>query len=374
MGQLEIKNRFVLSACENYSATDASEITEKIIHKNRLWAEGEIGLIISSHLSVHLLGRTRRKQLGIHDDTLVPGLEELAGTVHRHKGKIIFQLGHAGLQTSSDTIGQPPSGPSNNPLNETAIRDVIGSFVKAAKRALAAGADGVQIHAAHGYLINQFLSPYYNRRRDCWGGSEGNCFRLLGEIVAGIKSILPGNMILLVKLNSNNYTPQEGITPALAAGYARRLADLGIDGLEVSCGTSLFSPWNMCRGDVPVKELLLRLPKAQRPRGEAVLKNMAGKFDLFERYNVEASRMIRPVIGKIPLISVGGWRSVGAMEETINNGDADFISMCRPFIREQSLVKKIREGKTERASCTSCNKCLAALANNMPVQCYVKGF
>lgn len=192
--------------------------------------------------------------------------------------------------------------------------------------------------------------------------------------MTGIKSILSGNMVLLVKLNSNDYTPQSGITPALAAGYARRLADLGIDGLEVSCGTSSLSPWNMCRGDVPVQELLLRFPEEKRARRETALKKMEGKFDLFEGYNIEASKVIRPVIGNVPLISVGGRRSVGAMEEAVKSGDTDFISMCRPFIREPSLVKKIKAGKTGRASCISCNRCLAALANNMPVRCYINGF
>ena len=153
IGQLEIKNRFIFSACEDGSATDAGEITDKIIQKNRLWAKGEIGLIISTHMSVHPLGRTRIKQLSIHDDALVPGLEKLASAVHQQEGKIVFQLGHAGNQSAAATIGQSPFGPSDNPMNEAAIREVIGSFIKAAGRAQTAGADGVQVHAAHGYLI-----------------------------------------------------------------------------------------------------------------------------------------------------------------------------------------------------------------------------
>jgi 2,4-dienoyl-CoA reductase-like NADH-dependent reductase (Old Yellow Enzyme family) len=159
----------------------------------------------------------------------------------------------------------------------------------------------------------------------------------------------------------------------METNYAKRMADLGIDGLEVSCGTSLLSPFNMCRGDVPVKELLLRYPESQKSQMEVVLKNMKGKYNNFEGYNVEASKMIRTVIGKTALLSVGGWRNVSSMEDAINNGHTDFISMCRPFIREPSLVKRMREGKTSKASCTNCNRCLAALASNIPVQCYVNG-
>jgi 2,4-dienoyl-CoA reductase-like NADH-dependent reductase (Old Yellow Enzyme family) len=325
-------------------------------------------------MSVHPLGRTRQKQLGINDDSLVQGLKTITDEVHQHEGKIVFQLGHAGLQTTAETIGRPPSGPSSeHAMTEDAIREVIASFVQAAGRAAAAGADGVQIHAAHGYLINEFLSPFYNKRQDLWGGSEENCFRLLQQIIIGIKKTLPPNMILMVKLNSNDYTPKEGITPLLATHYAKRMADLGIDGLEVSCGTSLLSSFNMCRGDVPVKELLLRYPESKRSQIEAALKNMEGKYETFEGYNVEAAKMIRPVIGKTALLSVGGWRTVASMEEAINNRHTDFISMCRPFIREPSLVKNIREGKTTKASCTNCNRCLAALASNIPVQCYVNG-
>lgn len=374
IGNLQFKNRFVLSACEDSSATDSGEITKKIIEKNRTWSKGEIGLIISSHMSVHPLGRTRKKQLGIHDDVLIQGLKELTNEVHQHEGKIVFQLGHAGLQTTAETIGRPPLGPSSgNPMSEEEIHVVVASFVQAARRAAEADADGVQVHAAHGYLINEFLSPFYNKRQDLWGGSEENCFRLLQEIIIGIKKILPQNMVLMVKLNSNDYTPHEGITPALATNYAKRMADLGIDGLEVSCGTSLLSPFNMCRGDVPIKELLLRYPDSQRSQIEVVLKNMEGKYNNFEGYNIEAAKLIRTVIGKVALLSVGGWRNVSSMEEAINNGHTDFISMCRPFIREPSLVKRMREGKTSKASCTNCNRCLAALASNIPVQCYVSG-
>jgi 2,4-dienoyl-CoA reductase-like NADH-dependent reductase (Old Yellow Enzyme family) len=313
--------------------------------------------------------------LGIHQDTMVPGLKELVGAVHQHGGRIVFQLGHAGLQTTRETIGQIPLGPSSDsPMDDEAIQEVIASFILAGRRAAEAGADGVQLHAAHGYLINQFLSPFYNHRQDPWGGSVGNRFRILKVIIEGIKKFLPENMILMVKLNAQDYTPQEGITPPLAVEYAGRLEELGIDGLEVSCGTSLLSPWNMCRGEVPVNEMLLRYSEPKRSKIETILKNQAGKYNLVEGYNLEAAKMIRPVIGNIPLLSVGGWRTISRMEETITYGYADFISMCRPFIREPSLVRRIKSGKTDRVSCISCNKCLAALANNMPVQCYVNGF
>ncbi len=374
LGSLQIRNRFIFSAGEDNLATDTGTVTDEIITKNKALAEGEIGLIVSSHLSVHVLGRTRKYQLGIHRDDMIPGLKKMVETVHQAEGRIIFQLGHAGLQASHDVIGQAPLGPSSDhPMNEDSIQEIIHAFRLAAGRAIAAGADGVQLHAAHGYLINEFLSPYYNRREDGWGGSEENRFRLLGDIIGAVKGVLDGKP-LLVKLNSHDYTPSEGITPVLVVNYAKRLAAMKIDGLEISCGTSLLSPWNMCRGDVPVQELLKKYDEGKKPSVEAVLRKMEGKFGLVEGYNLESARMIRPVMGSISLFAVGGWRQVSSMEKAVHEGDTDFISMCRPFIREPSLVQKIRKKKTAAASCTSCNKCLAALANDIPVQCYIDGF
>jgi 2,4-dienoyl-CoA reductase-like NADH-dependent reductase (Old Yellow Enzyme family) len=374
---LEIKNRFIFSACEDNLPTDQGLVTDEIIKKDRRIAAGEVGLIISSHIAVHPLGKTRKRELGIYSDDMIPGLKNLVEAVHSKGSKIIFELGHAGIQATEKATGQLPLGPSpsskNKEMNEDQIQEAILAFAGGASRSIEAGADGIQLHAAHGYLINEFLSPYFNRRSDLWGGSEENRFRFLGSIVKEIKKILPEDVPLLIKLNSNDYTQEEGITPGLAVAYAKRLAQLKIDGMEVSCGTTSQSPWNMCRGDVPVKEISKGLSESRRPDAEAKLNKLAGKFELEEGYNLEATKMIRPVMGQIPLFAVGGFRQVSNMEEAVKNGYTDCISMCRPFIREPYLVKHIREGKVKAASCTSCNKCLAALANDIPVKCYHKG-
>jgi 2,4-dienoyl-CoA reductase-like NADH-dependent reductase (Old Yellow Enzyme family) len=181
-------------------------------------------------------------------------------------------------------------------------------------------------------------------------------------------------MPILVKLNANDYTPQEGITPSLAVIYAKWLSDLEINGLEISCGSAVYSFMNMCRGNVPVKELVNSLPFWKRPLGKLMMKRMVGKYDLEEGYNLEAAKMVKPVLGKIPLFVVGGLRKVAQMKEALEKQYADCISMSRPFIREPFIVKKIKEGNAEAVACVSCNRCLAAVPNNMPVQCYNKGF
>jgi 2,4-dienoyl-CoA reductase-like NADH-dependent reductase (Old Yellow Enzyme family) len=255
-------------------------------------------------------------------------------------------------------------------MTEAQIRKTIQDFGQAARRSVEAGVDGLQIHAAHGYLVNQFLSPFTNDRDDDWGGSDENRFRFLKEIVLEVQKEMPEGMPLLVKMNSHDHTPEEGITPLLAAKQAAWLAELGIGGLEVSGGTQTFSGWDIVRGDLPVDELASGVSWWMRPVVKAVFNAERGKHDLEEGYNLEGAKVIRSAVSDVPLFLVGGMRRVSHMEEILEAGYADFVSMCRPFIREPYFVKHIREGKTEVAACESCNKCAAAQALGMPVRCY----
>lgn len=385
LGNVEIKNRFVHSATSECMASETGEASNQLVKKYRNIARGEVGLIIPGYMYVHPLGRSYKYQTGIHNDDMIPGLKRLVEAVHEEGGKIAFQIAHAGRQTTKAIIGQTPIGPSSRgrdpvnfvkpkEMNIDEIHEAIGAFAVAASRAVEAGVDGIQLHAAHGYLINQFLSPFYNTRKDEWGGSDANCFHFLKTIIEEVRKVLPEEMPILVKMNTNDYTPEEGITPPLAAKYAGWLADMEIDGLEISCGSTIYAYMNMCRGDVPVKEIVNSLSFWLRPFANLILKRMVGKYDLEEGYNLEAAKVIKPVLGKVPLFLVGGLRRVTQMEEILEKQYADCISMSRPFIREPLLVKNIREGKTVAAACVSCNRCFAAVPNNIPVLCYNKGF
>jgi 2,4-dienoyl-CoA reductase-like NADH-dependent reductase (Old Yellow Enzyme family) len=384
IGNMEVPNRLVCSATYEGMALESGGVTDELISRYGNLAKGGTGLIISGHMYVHPRGRAARYQTGIYEDLQIPGLRRMTDAVHREGGKMLFQLSHAGRQTSRDLAGETPAGPYSEgrdpmyfvkprAMDEDEIQDVIRAFGLAAARAVEADADGVQIHAAHCYLINQFLSPYFNRRNDEWGGSDENRFRFLREVVQEIRKNIPGHMPLLVKLNTHDHTPSQGVTPELAAVYAGWLVKMGIEALEVSCGSVLFSFMNMCRGEVPVEELVRWLPWWKKPMGRVMMKKLQGRFDLEEAYNLEAARTVRANIRGIPLILVGGMRTVAKMEEILEKGDADLISMSRPFIREPFLAKRIQEGKTRVASCVSCNRCLAAAANELPIRCYNKG-
>ena len=383
IGKLDIKNRFIHSATYEGMAKENGEIADKIIKKYVSLSKGEVGLIIPGYMYVLPAGKSFKYQTGIHSDIMIPGLKALVDAVHESGGTIFFQLAHAGRQTTKNVAGEVPIGPSaigRDPINfvkpkkmvEKDIQDAIEAFGSAAKRAVKAGADGIQIHAAHGYLVNQFLSPFFNNRDDEWGGSDEKRFRFLKQIFFQIKNEIGGDIPVIVKLSTHDHTPKQGITLSLATKYSKLLAELGIDGIEVSCGTALYSFMNMCRGDVPVDDLVSGLPWWKKTMGRIMMNTLKNKYDLEEGYNMGAAKRIKPEIGDMPLSVVGGLRTVSLMEDVIESGDADFISMSRPFIREPFIVKKIREGKAKQVSCVSCNKCLAAAANNKIVRCYNK--
>ncbi|MFH1980303.1 MAG: NADH:flavin oxidoreductase [Pseudomonadota bacterium] len=382
LGAVTVKNRFVHSATHEAMAADDGAVTEEMIKRYRRLAKGDIGLIIPGHLFVHPLGKAHEKQGGIHSDVMISGLKNLVDAVHAHDGIIAFQLAHGGSQCTRKTLGQTPLAPSGNrrdpvslnkpvQMSEHQILETIAAFASAAKRARVAGADAVQLHAAHGYLINEFLSPFYNHRKDAWGGTDAGRFRFLKAVFTSVREALPDGMPILVKLNTNDYTPQAGITPDLAAVYTQWLVELGVAAVEVSCGT--YYGFRTIRGAIPGAELARALPAWMRPVARVKMHLQAAGNRFTEGYNLSAAQTIKPVMAAVPLILVGGMRRLSHMEDIVSRGAADMISMSRPFIREPSLVRRFAEGTSSEASCVSCNKCFAAMFNTMPVRCYRKG-
>ncbi|MBC2716325.1 MAG: NADH:flavin oxidoreductase [Desulfobacteraceae bacterium] len=382
IGEMEIKNRFVHSATHEVMADNNGRITDELTKRYKNLAKGEVGLIIPGHMYVHPLGNAHHGQMGIHNDDMIPGLKRLADTIHENGGKVAFQLAHGGRQTPKQMIGTQPLAPSkqsrdpvtlNKPqqMSEELIEETIEAFAAAAARAVEAGSDAVQIHAAHGYLICEFLSPFFNKRKDKWGGSDENRFRLIKEVIKRTKSRLPDDIPVIVKMNTNDYTPFKGITPDLAAVYAKWMTVLSVDAVEISCGT--YYTFHTIRGEIPVPEMAAGLPMWMRPVAKVKL-NFQKKGNIFkDAYNLDAAKKIKPNMGDTPLILVGGMRKLSQMEEIVENGDADLISMSRPFIREPFLVKRFQEGKSTEASCVNCNKCFAAMFNSIPIKCYEKG-
>ena len=385
IGNVELKNRFIHSATYEGMANPDGSVTKDLIKRYSFLSQGGVGLIIPGFMYVHPLGRAYKAPIGIHSNDMIEGLKSLVKAVHDFDSKVFFQLNHAGQQTSPADLGQTPLGPSSSvrdpinffkprKMNETEIQDAADAYSEAARRAVKAGADGIQVHCAHGYLINQFLSPFFNRRQDKWGGSSENRFRFLKQVIQAIQEKVPNDFSITVKLNTNDFTPKPGITHELAVEYAGMLKHLGVDMIEVSCGSSIFSYMNMCRGDVPVKEMVQSMPLWKKPVAWLMIQSLKGKYDLDEGYNLTAARAIKPVIGNIPLGLVGGMRTMNKMSQVVTNQDADLISMSRPFIREPFIIKKFKDNKKNKVACVSCNRCLAAVPNGFPVRCYNKSF
>lgn len=379
IGRLTLMNRFVHSATHEAMAGDDAKVNDRILRRYATLARGEIGMVIPGHLFVHPLGKAHKGQCGIHSDDMLAGLSQLVDTMHKNGSRVVFQLAHGGRQADKSIINHAPLAPSrwgrdpatlNKPhqMTEADIAETIDAFAEAAKRAVKAGADAVQLHAAHGYLLSEFLSPFFNRRKDSWGGSDERRFRFIREVILSVKDIIPDEMPVLVKMNGDDFTPKQGMTPALAAGYAEWMVDLGVNAIEVSCGTAY--SFHIIRGDIPADELIAGLPLWMKPIGRIKLNAMV-KTNRFEgAYNRPAGRVIKQRMGSASLILVGGLRKLAEMEEIVETGDADLISMSRPFIREPLLVKKFREGKTTQASCINCNQCFAAMYNARPVRCF----
>ena len=339
LGRVTVPNRFVRSATQDFLTTEDGQITQAQRQLYGRLAAGEVGLIITGHAYVHPAGKASPRQVAIHDDRFIPGLASLAEAVHGHPSKIFIQLAHAGRQTRPKDCGCTPLAPSAvfepstkvlpREMTESDIRQTIGDFVAAAQRAGQAGFDGVQLHVAHGYLLSSFLSPYTNRRADDWGGPLANRLRIVLEIIRAIKAGPDPGFPVMAKMNSSDLLAG-GLSPEDCLEAARRLEAEGLDGLELSGGMAEAGRGSMWPG----------------LRGEEE-----------EGYFVEAASRVKAAV-KIPVFGLGGIRSLAVMARIIRQGQADLISMSRPFVREPDLVRRLREGLALKSDCISCNKCL----------------
>ncbi|HUS70505.1 MAG TPA: NADH:flavin oxidoreductase [Anaerolineae bacterium] len=334
IGRLQLRNRLVRSATAEHM-TDAEGRPEKpLADLYGELARGGVGLIITGHCFVHEGGRCQVQMTGVHRDELIPTLEVLTTAVHDEGGLVAMQINHGGRECRGDAIPGPAVAPSPVPtakgkqrpeqLSEEGIEEIVAAFGDAAGRAQAAGFDGVQIHAAHGYLINQFNSPAANWRTDRWGGTPARRMRFLEEVAAAVRDRVGNDYPVLIKLGMED-SARDGLTLKDGAEIVRHLADWGIDALEVSGGI----------GGTSVRKDILRVED--------------------EGYFLDAARAAREATD-LPIILVGGMRSKQLMEQILEEGAANFISMSRPLIREPDLPKRLFGGQ-ERSTCISCNRC-----------------
>lgn len=346
-------NRFVRSATWEGMAADDGAVTPRLIETMKALALGGVGMIISSHAYVSPEGQAGPWQLGIYKDELIEGLDNMTTAVHAAGGKIVAQLAHAGQSAAQQLTGLIPlavsdvTGLSTDARKEITKQDVTAivlAYAQASRRAKLAGFDGVQIHAAHGYLLNQFLSPAFNQRRDEYGGGIENRARILLEVLQAIRHEVGHDYPVLIKMNSSDFI-DNGLTLEDSRQTAVMLADAGIDAIELSGGM-------LASKTLPPSRLGINTEEK-------------------EAYFKEEARAFKEKIS-VPLILVGGIRSLNVAERLVSEGVADYISMCRPFIREPALINRWKDGDRRRATCLSDNQCFTPGREGKGVYCVVE--
>lgn len=354
LGNIQLKNRFVRSSTWEGMATEEGASTPRLNRLMQDLAEGDCGLLLSSHAYVQKSGQAGPWQLGIHQDSLIPSLKEMCKAVHLAGGKVFAQLAHAGANADASLSGQELQAPTateniRGQQSRTMTLDDIqlfkDDFVAAARRALLSGFDGIQIHAAHGYALSQFLSPYYNKRTDAYGGNVENRARLLIEIYSEIKSVVPNSFPVLIKINADDFL-EGGFTPEMMVETVLELEKLGIDAVELSGGGG---------------------PKARYIASRAFDPQSAGE----EGYYRDAARLYKSRIST-PLMLVGGIRSLEGAQQILDEGLADMIALCRPLIAEPGLIKRWQSGNLERSTCISCEGCRNPARLGEGIRCVIK--
>jgi 2,4-dienoyl-CoA reductase-like NADH-dependent reductase (Old Yellow Enzyme family) len=304
-----------------------------------------VGLIVSGIFNVTPAGKISPAQNSLTDDGAVAGLARLAQAVHAQGGRLAVQLFHAGRENfrRAEALGVPALGPSDlapgddpyfegscRAMTEQEIAATVEGFGQAARRAAAAGCDAVQVHGAHAYLLAQFLSPHTNRRADAWGGDLAGRLRLHLEILRAIRAQVGPDFPVFIKLGLADGFPG-GLELAEGLEAAQRLAEAGYDAIEVSQGL---------RG-AGYEQTEFR-PKILKREREAY----------FRAWTTQVKARV-----DVPVIMVGGLRSLELMEEAVATGEADFVALSRPLIREPDLVASWRAGQDRRPTCISCNQC-----------------
>jgi len=352
INSMRLKNRFVRSATFEGMADTDGACTPQLTNLMAELARGEVAVIITGHAYISQQGKVRHGQLGVYADELIPGLAQMTDAVHKEGGKILMQIAHAGCNSSVIPAGEKALGPSAmempqgcscREMTKAEISETIEDFMQAAVRAKKSGFDGVQLHGAHGYFISQFLSPFYNKRADEYGGSLENRARVALAVLRGIRSAVGDKFPVLIKINSDDFL-EGGFTKNEMVQVAAMLEKEGIDAIEVSGGTHL-SPdeYSFSRKTGVVSEDK-------------------------ELYFREAARLYKDKIN-VPLVLVGGIRSYSVAAQVVNEELADYISLCRPLIREPHLIRRWQSGDTSRAACISCNECFKPVRAAEEVYC-----
>ncbi|TCL75690.1 NADH:flavin oxidoreductase [Rhizobium sp. BK251] len=400
---LTVKNRVFRSNISGRFDNEDGSLTQTRINWETKFAKGGVGAIISSYVPVAMHGRIIAGYATMHRDDFIPLWEALGRAVHANGAKYIMQLSHSGRQMDLPGVhNQQRRAPSSTSSKETLhgfltqamstgeISRLVQDFGRAAWRARQAGLDGVELHAANGYLFTQFLSSGINDRSDHYGGSLRNRARFLLEVISAIRSEAGSDFHLQVKLSAadhNNVIPWEGKGNTLAdtIAVARWCEAAGADAIHVSTGSLFPHPLNP-PGDLSLETLavtydamissgvfgfrnflLFRFPML-RPIFRWLWFRMKKGLPI-EGVTLEEARQIKAAVS-IPVLCTGGFQSASFVREAITSGAVDGVSIARSLVASNDLVEQWRAGRDlPERPCTYCNKCLVNAPKN-PMGCY----
>ncbi len=335
ISNLNLKNRLMRSATTSYWSDPDGVLRKPILNYYEKLAKGGVGLIIKGHSYISEKGKAHTGQSGLCSEKHIEQMSKLTDLVHSFDVPILAQLNHAGMASKAERVTASNYSTENwqaRELRREEIESIIDDFCSSCDLALDAGFDGVQIHAAHGYLISQFLSPKVNKRQDKYGGSLENRMRLLLDVYKGVRQTV-GNKLVSVKINCDDFTLDNGFTINESIQVITKLKQEGIDFVEISGG-----------GPQQAREVRKNRGRADiSPLNEATFSGHALK--------------IRKAIPDFTLALVDGIRSRKTMEALLSAG-INLISMSKPFIIEPDFPQKLIEGQ-EKSTCIDCNKCLS---------------
>jgi len=303
IGNMELKNRLIRSATYEALADVNGNVTDELVNFYGILSRGGIGLIILGYSYIQENGKCASNQTGIYNDSFKEGLKKIVDIVHKNDSKISSQIAHAGRQTMPYLInGQSPIAPSALPadplynstpreMKEDEIYETIDAFGKAAKRSKEAGFDAVQIHAAHGYLVEQFLSPYTNKRLDKWGGNTEGRTNFLIEILKCVRKEVGNDYPVTIKLSVEEGV-ESGIDVVESAKIVKLIARY-VDAIEISGGILVDTTFLMCRGDIPIDLFVSGKEQTAKDMVAEQLYLIHHKYEYKEAYWLEHAKKLR---------------------------------------------------------------------------------
>lgn len=400
---LKVKNRIfranISGRIDNYDGSG----THARINWEEKFARGGVGAIISAHVPIHVRGRILPNYAFIDSDDRIPFWRRLGERVHQYDCRFILQLSHGGRQQdiqgvenqdkkalSSTSKADSFHGFPCRAMTLGEINDTVQLFANGARRAREAGLDGVELHACNGYLITQFLSSAINDREDEYGGTLENRARFLLDVIRAIRREVGHDFHLQVKIsaveddNAVMFWQKKGNTLEESIRVCKWVEEAGADALHVSNGSFFPHPLNP-PGDLPVDHAA-RTYDSMISSGRHAFRNYLmfryrplrpvfrflwnrAKGDVIEGINVNAARAIKQNVN-IPVLSTGGFQRASYIERAIAEGSCDAVSIARPLMANNDLVKIFAQGKdVPDRPCTFCNKCLLNVVEN-PLGCY----